>query len=262
MKRSERKQVIHSYPWYPHDWFMSETRLAADLPARAIYRDLLDFNYEHGSIPADAKAQARICLCSIAEIEAAWPQICSNFAPQRNQPNRLCNTRAKLIRNSLQNLRKKQTERAQKRWKDKPNQENEMQATASRRHIPEECGGNAYPLPLPLPQPLPSTSAASAGFAPPLLGWQRFENSYPGLVTEMDCQLWLSIIETAEEEALLFRNLALWQASDQWRDVKYIPKAENFLSKRIYRKPPPMSRTEQPFSDIPAWKGLGERPVD
>ena len=93
-------------------------------------------------------------------------------------------------------------------------------------------------------------------------GWNRFEASYPGLVTEMDCRLWVSVIDTADEEALLFKNLALWMASEQWRDVKYIPKAENFLSKRIYRKPPPKARAEQPFSDIPTWKGLGERPVD
>jgi hypothetical protein len=43
---------LASYPWYLEDWLFSETRASFTLEERGLYRDLLDWCWYHGSLPA------------------------------------------------------------------------------------------------------------------------------------------------------------------------------------------------------------------
>ena len=65
----------HSYPWYIADWRDSETRLALSLAGRGLYRELLDYCYLEGSLPAD---ESRIKLISSSDghdFSRAWKQV-------------------------------------------------------------------------------------------------------------------------------------------------------------------------------------------
>ena len=80
---------------------------------------------------------------------------------------------------------------------------------------------------------------ANGHYQPSAELWEWFQGEYPGEVNPfLDAQLLVSAMESAEEEAMLRENLPKHIASDKWRDSKYIPKAENYLSKRLYRIAP------------------------
>jgi DNA-binding MarR family transcriptional regulator len=60
-------------------------------------------------------------------------------------------------------------------------------------------------------------------------GLSRFGREYPREVNDRAKQLFLELINTPEKETLLFRNLALWKRSPQWREPQYIQSASKFL---------------------------------
>jgi hypothetical protein len=72
--------------------------------------------------------------------------------------------------------------------------------------------------------------------------WHRCISEYPGVWTETDARLFFSLIETPAEEHVFFDGLAAWVASKQWQEG-FIPKLENFLSKRLYKSKPPVPVT-------------------
>jgi uncharacterized protein YdaU (DUF1376 family) len=47
--------LLHSYPWYIADWRESETRQKLSLAERGLYRELLDYCYAEGNLPANRK---------------------------------------------------------------------------------------------------------------------------------------------------------------------------------------------------------------
>ena len=63
------------YRWFCADWLSSETRLGMDLAARGVYRDLLDYHYQEGSIPAEPAVLARFLGVGMDEFGAAWKQV-------------------------------------------------------------------------------------------------------------------------------------------------------------------------------------------
>ncbi len=64
-------------PWYPRD-FASSTR-GWPLIARGVYRELLDAQWDLGSLPADPKRLQAICGATDEEWVIAWPEIESKF---------------------------------------------------------------------------------------------------------------------------------------------------------------------------------------
>jgi len=65
-------ETIHSYPWYVADWQRSETRFRLSLEGRAIYRELLDYCWQNGSLPSDEKHLAKIADCTVAQLKKHW----------------------------------------------------------------------------------------------------------------------------------------------------------------------------------------------
>lgn len=63
--------MIQSYPWYIADWRNSETRLSLNLAERGLYRELLDYCYMEGNLPAD-----RELLVSIAGANGKQTRYC------------------------------------------------------------------------------------------------------------------------------------------------------------------------------------------
>lgn len=64
-------------PWFPRD-FIASTR-AMRLAERGAYRDLLDYQWEMGKLPADHERLARLLGCSRHEFDEVWPGIADKF---------------------------------------------------------------------------------------------------------------------------------------------------------------------------------------
>ena len=95
------------------------------------------------------------------------------------------------------------------------------------------------------------------GYHPSTELWDWFLSTYPGEVNEdNDCRILVSVIESADDEARLRANLPLWIECERWETPRYIPKAENFLSKRQFRNPPrdaPKPSAPPPVRDALGW---------
>jgi uncharacterized protein YdaU (DUF1376 family) len=77
-----RRQIVSDnslamMPWFPRD-FIAATR-AMRLAERGAYRELLDYQWEMGKLPADHERLARLLGVTIDEFEAIWPAISDKF---------------------------------------------------------------------------------------------------------------------------------------------------------------------------------------
>jgi len=70
---------LHSYPWYPADWLLSETRMGMTLEERSIYRDLLDHCWQDGSLPLSSRVLASIAGASRSEWEKCSAAVLAQF---------------------------------------------------------------------------------------------------------------------------------------------------------------------------------------
>lgn len=92
--------------------------------------------------------------------------------------------------------------------------------------------------------PLSTNTASKPQWSP---DWDRCVREYPetGVVNPMsDLRLFLSIIETAEEETRFFNGLARWKLCQRWQEG-YVVDLEKFLSKRLYLANPPKDATKR-----------------
>lgn len=71
--------------------------------------------------------------------------------------------------------------------------------------------------------------------------WGIFESEYPGLIGQMDLQVFLSVIDTPEEAGALRSGLAAWKQCERWRSG-FVKDAKNYLSERLYRSKPPADK--------------------
>jgi uncharacterized protein YdaU (DUF1376 family) len=101
-------------PWYPAA-FAGATR---DWPllARGLYRELLDAQWDLGSIPADERALRVMVRASAAEWRKAWPWVQQKFV--RGTDGRLRNLRLEAHRNHAIELIEKKRKAARDRWED------------------------------------------------------------------------------------------------------------------------------------------------
>jgi hypothetical protein len=149
---------VHSYPWHIQDWTNSKIRLTASLPARAIYRDLIDFCTAEGYVPRDPYFMARVAACTPEDIEKYWPEIEHKFRPDPSDDAKLINKKALSIRNTIQSRKRKQSKaNTGKRKEDKRVTERvNLKSTVSQpRVIP------------PPPSPSPSPSLTQSTTNPP-----------------------------------------------------------------------------------------------
>lgn len=71
--------MIHSYPWYPADWRGSKAVMLMNAAERGIYRELLDYCWQDGSIPNDEVMLMKMARCTPAEWRKAWPVVAREF---------------------------------------------------------------------------------------------------------------------------------------------------------------------------------------
>lgn len=73
---------MNSYPHYIHDWRGSEAVMFMSNGERGLYRELLDFCWEHGSLPGNEKAVMLVGRCSQESFAVDWPAVSKCFELQ------------------------------------------------------------------------------------------------------------------------------------------------------------------------------------
>ena len=102
------------YRWYAEDWLASPTRLDMSLAERGMYRDLLDWHYAEGSIPAEETKLRRRLAVTDEEFAAAWSAVSHKFEPCTEDPDRLINRRATDVMAETETFLRKQAENGEK----------------------------------------------------------------------------------------------------------------------------------------------------
>lgn len=123
-------------PWFPRDFIAATRHLA--LAERGAYRELLDYQWEMGTLPKDHVRLARLLAITLDEFEEIWPSISDKF---EDSGNGVANKR-------LEEHRKKATEQRDKKI-------NGAAKTNAKRHAERlECDTLSEPLCEPLCEPL------------------------------------------------------------------------------------------------------------
>ncbi len=151
--------MIQSYPWYIADWRESETRIRLSLAERALYREMLDYCYLEGSLPADHTQLSRITGCSVAEVKRHIVSVECLFhrAGERLTHDKVDEVRAKLA-----------TYHEQKRHAGARSGQTRRQRAIERKlngrssDVPTEDEPSPAPAPTPAPD-IPQTPAAPDG---------------------------------------------------------------------------------------------------
>jgi len=92
-------EELYYYTWFTDRWQLSQARVEMNLAERGLYRELLDYFYTNGSLPADEATLARIVGAQAAEFRRAWRKVSGWFAP--DDTGRLVSAAGTDLRNGL-----------------------------------------------------------------------------------------------------------------------------------------------------------------
>jgi uncharacterized protein YdaU (DUF1376 family) len=101
-----------AFQWYPKDWQSDEAVKGMTYEQRGIYRELLDHQWFHRSIPADAKLLADMLKIPFGRFKKIWPKIAIKFKPKGR--GRLANRRLERVRAAQVEYARKQSENGKK----------------------------------------------------------------------------------------------------------------------------------------------------
>jgi len=104
---------FHYVEWHFRRWLGSETRARCQAvggllgcATKGAYRDLLDFCYDGGSIPADLPGLAAICGLAVEDMEKIWPTIRGKFQVHKKDSSRLVNNEVETRRREFKRTQK------------------------------------------------------------------------------------------------------------------------------------------------------------
>ena len=155
--------VIQSYPWYIADWRDSETRISLTLAERGLYRELLDYCYLEGSLPAD---RDRIKLLSASdghEFARAWNTVQHLFElVSTPDGKRFVHRKVNEVRSKLQAYHEQKKHAGAKSGQARRDRSVNGRSTG----VQSREGTDAEPIPTPAPTPTlvpsPVRTAAAA----------------------------------------------------------------------------------------------------
>lgn len=111
---------LHWYPWFAGDWRRSEDVRTMTMEQRGLYRELLDEQWETGSLPAKPDVLARLVGASAKEWARCWPAVSPKFI--LNAEGRLVNPRMAAVREAqrgrYQVFHNRAAKAADSRWGD------------------------------------------------------------------------------------------------------------------------------------------------
>lgn len=131
-------------PWFPRDFIAATRHLA--LAERGAYRELLDYQWEMGALPADPIRLARLLAITAAEFEPIWEAIRDKFE----------STTVGLLNKRLEEHRKKAEEQRDKKVRGAA--KTNAKRYGERADIDTLCESHSDALTVSPPSPSPSPS--------------------------------------------------------------------------------------------------------
>lgn len=86
-------EPLGHYRWFWRDHRASRNVQRLSPLERGLHRELLDAQWEHGSIPNNLEKLAEICRCPVEMMRDAWPNIRRCYHPFEGDPSKLVNPR-------------------------------------------------------------------------------------------------------------------------------------------------------------------------
>jgi uncharacterized protein YdaU (DUF1376 family) len=163
--------MIQSYPWYIADWRDSETRIKLTLAERGLYRELIDYCYLEGSLPAD-RSQIKLLSASDGhDFARAWIKVQTLF-DLVSTPNgkRFVHSKVTEVRERLEAYHEQNKHAGVKSGQAR----RERLLNARSNGNGTDAGPDAEPSPTPTPTPIPTTATAQ-----PLPVELRPQTEYP-----------------------------------------------------------------------------------
>lgn len=274
MKR--RPAEFHYYDWDFNLWFGSETRahckaLPGEYPmglisnaAEGAYRNLLDYCYKQGDIPADLGGLAALCGMTPDVFQLVWPAFRHKFQVHKSKPGRLTHEMVSI------RLRA---------WKSKQKQKSSAGASSAENRriykgnginglvneIQQELNGRSTGVDHEVrskKKEVRSKKKEEEETPLPLLPENRFPEivaAYPNQTgIDAACRWYLSELGRANRPAefpdLILAGIERWKKSSSWRnretgelDTTFIPALHRFLGypengkaeRRMYLENPP-----------------------
>ena len=230
------------YRWYAGDWLGSPTRLDMSAAERGVYRDLLDWHYIEGSIPADETKLRRRLAVTDQEFAATWPAVSRKFEPDPDNPDRLINRRAVNVMAETAKFSRKQTENGKKGGRPKANGSPKLKPS-----------GHAEPEPKTNPSlslSEPDTETHKQQTCPPdggracaspngcALGFADWYGSYPRKVARRKAEKAYRQL-TATRREVLAANTPAWLEEFASRPTDKIPYPASFINSEAWEERPP-----------------------
>jgi Protein of unknown function (DUF1376) len=232
---------LPTYPWhkwYPSKWLSSETRFGMNLAERSIYRDLLDCNYERGSLPNDPVLLAQLAGATQEEFDSAWPKVSHCFVPCDGDPARITNP---VARDELGRRAERAATTKTRRACSKPDalacsRSNDQQCSSS---TDEACSGS-FDEQIKTKTKI-ETETEKKIKTPSGGNFEEFWVRYPNKEgREAALMAYLSVVPEVVSHSLLMAGLAVWLKSEKWSKGggKFVPKAKNWLFDRAWTDSP------------------------
>jgi uncharacterized protein YdaU (DUF1376 family) len=139
---------MESYPFYFDDWRKSEAVFKMTLAQRGLYRELLDWTWEKGSIPDDPEMLRSWCRVESKLWRSCWPGVREQFVigPDGRLHNEKVDEKRPKVLSDKENSRRKAQVAAAARWSNKD-------APSIAQAMPEQCTSNASRARTPSPSP-------------------------------------------------------------------------------------------------------------
>ena len=252
--------AIHSYPWYFADWRSSEAVLSMTAEQRGIYRELLDYCWEAGSLPADERLLQRMSLATDAEWRRSWPVVQQMFMERagRLYHPKVDERRPELLR-WHESRRTAGRKGADRRWR--------KESDGSPNGSP-----NGSAIAQPMAQLWPSTSTSTSTYNPPIIPptnseasdlpideWvERLYRRHPKKKNKtLVAQVLWAAISVAPDPAAKFAEIdrahQIACKSHHWRKEGglYAPKLDQWIADEGYTA---VQQEERDPGDLPEWR--------
>lgn len=243
-------------PLYVRDWLASPTRIEMTLAERAGYLELLFYQWDEGSVPADpVKLAARLGV-SVEEWLTVAPKILAQFRLRNGRlKNKVCSIlrRSFLDRSRTLSERGRRGGKAQRVFQLERNPHIPMHETGSVKgndimdlpRLAKARASECVSVSVSLGDSKEEKKGRKTESYDPGPGWLRFKREYPHIRSEQRAlHAWLSVCESAETEAAICAGLAVWQKSDEWARGVFTDAARWLMDHMWAAKPAPIHRDE------------------
>ncbi len=120
MAGANGRRKAPAYQWYPGDWATSESVQVMTWAERGMYREILDYQWMNGDVPADLRRLSRLIGATMEELEAAWRSALRACFEVSEDGERMWNPRLRREQDIRAEFRSEQKERSEaahdKRW--------------------------------------------------------------------------------------------------------------------------------------------------